>query len=147
MVHDAEAQIAVYLGSADPPVRIIGLETQAPPPQLNQSVEALIAEARASAARSRRASRQLPREWAKLTQARGAFFPVVGLSAGYGENLWNFSFQLPRTVQTGQPQYSALLTLRWETIHRFQNASMSAVGPRTIARLRAPSLGRRKLVP
>jgi outer membrane protein TolC len=146
MVHDAEAQIAVVLGvPADPPVRIIGLETQAPPPQLNQSVEALIAEARrqrpdlAARVASFRASE------ANVTQARAQFFPVVGLSAGYGENLWNFSFQLPRTVQTGQPQYSALLTLRWELFTGFKrlNEVRRAEDDREVARaeLRSAEIG------
>ena len=146
MVHDAEAQIAVVLGvPADPPVRIIGLETQAPPPQLNQSVEALIVEARrqrpdlAARVASLRASE------ANVTQARAQFFPVVGLSAGYGENLWNFSFQLPRTVQTGQPQYSALLTLRWELFTGFKrlNEVRRAEDDREVARaeLRSAEIG------
>jgi outer membrane protein TolC len=146
MVHDAEAQIAVVLGvPADPPVRIIGLETQAPPPQLNQSVEALIAEARrqrpdlAARVASFRASE------ANVTQARAQFFPVVGLSAGYGENLWNFSFQLPRTVQTGQPQYSALLTLRWDLFTGFKrlNEVRRAEDDREVARaeLRSAEIG------
>jgi len=121
MVHDAQAQLAVALGvSADPPIKIAGLETQAPPQSLNQSVEAFIAQARrerpdlAARVASLRASE------ADIRQARAQFLPVVGLSAGYGENLWNFTFQVPRTVQAGQPQYSALLTLRWDLFTGFR---------------------------
>jgi outer membrane protein TolC len=120
MVHDAQAQMAVALGvPADPPVRIVGLENQAPPQELNRSVEALIAEARrarpdlAARVASMRASE------ADVSHARAQFFPVVGLSASYGENMWNFTFLTPRTVQTGQPQYSALLTLRWDIFTGF----------------------------
>ncbi len=121
MVHDAQAQMAVALGvPADPPVRIVGLETQAPPQELNRSVEALIAEARrerpdlAARVASLRASE------ADVRQTHAQFFPAVGLSTSYGENLWNFSFQVPRTVQTEQPQYSALLTLRWDIFTGFR---------------------------
>jgi outer membrane protein len=137
MVHDGEAQIAVALGvPADPAVRIVGLEAQAPPQQLNQSVEALIAEARrqrpdlAARVASLRASE------AAVTQARAQFFPVVGLSTSYGENLWNFTFQTPRTVQTGQPQYSALLTLRWDLFTGFKrlNDVRRAEDDREVAR-------------
>jgi outer membrane protein TolC len=117
LVRDAQARMAVALGvSADPPIKIIGLQTQAPPPQLNESVEALIDEARrqrpdlAAQAASLRASE------ADVKGARAQFYPTVGLSAGYGENLWNFSFQTPQTVQ---PQYSALLTLRWDIFTGF----------------------------
>ena len=121
MVHDAEAQMAVALGiAADPPVTIVGLETQAPPGELNRPVEALIAEAcsrrpdLAARVASLRASE------ADVNQVRAQFFPVVGLSTSYGENLWNFSLQTPRTVQTGQPQYSALLILRWDIFTGFK---------------------------
>ena len=137
MVHDAEAQIAVALGvPADPPVRIAGLETQTPPQELNQSVEALIAEARrqrpdlAARVASLRASE------ADIRQAQAQFFPTVGLSTDYGENLWNFTFQVPRTVQTGQPQYSALLTLRWDIFTGFRrlNEVRRAEDDRDVAR-------------
>jgi outer membrane protein len=120
MVHDAQAQMAVALGiSADPPVRIVGLETKALPPELIRSVEAFIAEARrqrpdlAAQVASLRASE------ADVRQARAQFFPVVGLSTSYGENLWNFTLKLQRTVQTAQPQYVALLTLRWDIFTGF----------------------------
>jgi outer membrane protein TolC len=121
MVHDAEAQIAVALGiPADPPVRIAGLETQAPPRELDRPVEALIAEA--CKRRPDLAARvtSLHASEADVRQARAQFFPLVGLSTSYGTNLWNFTFQTPTTVQTGQPQYSALLTLRWDIFTGFK---------------------------
>jgi len=121
MVHDAEAQMAVALGvPADPPVRIVGLEAQAPPESLNQSVEEFIAEARrerpdlAARVASLRASE------ANIRQARAQFLPVVGLASSYGEDVWNYTFAIPRTVQTAQPQYSAMLTLRWDLFTGFK---------------------------
>ena len=120
MVHDAQAQMAVALGvPADPPVRIVGLETQAPPQELNRSVEALIAEARRERPDLAARLASMRAREADVSYARAQFFPVVGLSTSYGENLWNFTFQVPRTVQTGQPQYSALLTLRWDIFTGF----------------------------
>jgi outer membrane protein len=121
MVHNAQAQMAVALGiPADPPVRIVGLETQAPPQELNRSVEALIAEARSRRPDLAARVASLHASEADIRQAREQFFPLVGLSTGYGENLWNFTFQTRRTVQTGQPQYSALLTLRWDIFTGFR---------------------------
>lgn len=137
MVHDAEAQMAVALGvPADPPVKIAGLENQAIPQELNRSVEDLIGEARrrrpdlAARAASLRASE------ADIRQARAQFFPVVGLSAGYGEALWNFTFMTPSTVQTGQPQYSALLALKWDLFTGFKrlNDLRAAEDERDVAR-------------
>jgi outer membrane protein len=121
MVHDAEAQMAVALGiPADPPVRIEGLETQAPPRELDRPVEALIAEAcnRRPDLAARVAG--LHASEADVGQERAQFFPVVRLSTSYGENAWNFTFQTPSTVQTSQPQYSALLTLRWDIFTGFK---------------------------
>jgi len=61
---------------------------------------------------------------------------VVGLATSYGENLWNFTFQVPRTVQTGDPQYSALLTLRWDLFTGFRrlNDQRRAEADRDVAR-------------
>jgi outer membrane protein TolC len=121
MVHDAEAQMAVALGiSADPPVRIVGLEAQAPPQALNRPVAALIAEARSKRPDLAARVASLRASEADVKGARAEFFPVVGLTTSYGENLWNFTFQTPSTVQTGQSQYSALLTLRWDIFTGFK---------------------------
>ncbi|MBV8773817.1 MAG: TolC family protein [Deltaproteobacteria bacterium] len=121
MVHDAQAQMAVALGvPANPPVRIVGLEAQAPPQELNTSVEALIAEACSKRPDLAARVASLHASEADIRQARAQFFPLVGLSTSYGENLWNFTFLTPRTVQTGDPQYSALLTLRWEIFTGFR---------------------------
>jgi outer membrane protein len=121
LVHDAEAQMAVALGvPADPPVKIAGLESQPIPQELNRSVEELIVEARrqrpdlAAHVASVRASE------AEIRRARAEFLPVVGLSAGYGENLWNFTLLTHQTIQIGQPQYSALLTLKWDLFTGFK---------------------------
>jgi outer membrane protein len=106
LVHDAEAQLAVTLGvSANAVPQIQGLEDEPVPNSLNAEVDTLIAEARrqrpdlaARVANLRAAENDVGQAWAQ-------FFPVVGLSANYGENLWNFTFQTPRTVRTSQPQY------------------------------------------
>jgi outer membrane protein len=121
IVHDAEAELAVALGvPADPPVRIVGLESQTPPPSLNESVEAFIAGACRERPDLAAQVANLRASEADTRQARAQFLPVVGLSTGYGENYWNFTFLLPRTVQTAQPQYSALLTLRWDLFTGFR---------------------------
>jgi outer membrane protein len=136
-VHDAQAQLAVALGvPAYPPVRIAGLETQSLPPGLNQTVEELIA-----LARQRRPDLAAQLAGLRASQAvvRGAyaqFYPVVELSTGYGENLWNFAFKTPSTVQVGQPQYSAMVTLRWDIFTGFGrlNAVRAAQSNRDAAR-------------
>src|SRR5207248_6397774 len=88
LVHDAQAQMAIALGiPADQQIKVVGLEAQAAPPLLSQSVEAFIADARrerpdlASSVASLRASE------AGSRLARAQFFPVAGLSAGVWGNL------------------------------------------------------------
>jgi outer membrane protein len=137
LVHGAQAQMALALGvPADPPVRIVGLEAQSPPQALNQSVEAFIAEARRERPDLAARVASLRANEADIIQARAQFLPVVGLSTSYGENLWNFTFMTPRTVQTGQPQYSALLTLRWDLFTGFKrlNDVRRAEDERDVAR-------------
>jgi outer membrane protein TolC len=137
MVRDAQAQMAVVLGvSADPPVRIMGLETRPPPQELNRSVEAFIAEARRQRPDLAARVASLHASEADVRQASAQFFPVIGLSTNYGEDLWNFTFQVPRTVQIGQPQYSALATLRWDIFTGFRrlNDVRRAEDERDVAR-------------
>jgi outer membrane protein TolC len=80
---------------------------------------------------------------ADVSLARAQFFPVVGLSATYGENIWNFTFAKPRTVQTSQPQYSALLGLKWDIFTGFRrlNDVRRAEDDREAARAELKTLG------
>lgn len=67
---------------------------------------------------------------------------MVGLSANYGENLWNYTFAVPRTVQIGQPQYAALLTLKWDIFTGFRrlNDLRQAEADREVARAELDAL-------
>jgi len=143
LVHDAEAQLAVSLGiPADNLPAIAGLENQSVPRSLQTSVDQLIA--RANRLRPDLAARvaNLRASEASISEARAQFWPVVGLSANYGENLWNFTFSTPRTVQTGQPQYTSLLTLRWDIFTGFKrlNDVRKAEADRQAARADLESL-------
>jgi outer membrane protein len=143
LVHDAEAELAVALGiPANEIPTIQDLESQAAPGSLQTSVQRLIARActerpdLAGRAASLRASE------AAVSQAKARFYPKVSLSASYGENLWNFTFNTPRTVQTGQPQYVALVTLRWDLFTGFKrlNDLRRAQADREVARADLESL-------
>lgn len=113
LVHDAEALLAIALGVAANSIpQIQGLEHEPVPKSLNAEVDTLIAEARRQRPDLAARVANLRAGEDDVTQAKAQFFPVVGLSANYGENLWNFTLQTPRTVQTGQPQYAAFLTLK-----------------------------------
>jgi outer membrane protein len=143
LVHDAEAQLAVALGiPANSLPAIEGLENQSVPRSLQTSVDQLIA--RANRLRPDLAARvaNLRASEANISEAKAQFWPVVGLSANYGENLWNFTFSAPRTVQTGQPQYSSMLTVKWDIFTGFKrlNDVRKAEADRQAARADLESL-------
>jgi outer membrane protein TolC len=142
-VHDAEAQLAVALGvPANAIPQIEGLEHEPVPKSLNAEVDMLIGEARRQRPDLAARVASLRAGEAEVSQARAQFFPLVGLSASYGENLWNFTFATPRTVQSGQPQYSALLTLRWDIFTGFRrlNDLRRAEADREVARAELKTL-------
>jgi outer membrane protein len=143
LVHDAEAQLAVALGiPANATPQIQGLEHEAVPKSLNEEVDMLIAQARRQRPDLAARAASLRAGEAEVSEARSQFFPVVGLSASYGENLWNYTFSSPRTTQTGQPQYAALLTLRWDIFTGFRrlNDLRQAEADREVARAELDAL-------
>ncbi len=143
LVHDAEAQLAVALGvPANALPQIEGLEHEPVPKSLNAEVDMLIAQARRQRPDLAARVASLRAREAEVSQARAQFFPVAGLSANYGENLWNYTFATPRTAQTGQPQYSALLTLRWDIFTGFRrlNDVRRAEADREVARAELKAL-------
>ena len=143
LVHDAEAELAVALGiPANELPATQGLESQAVPNSLKTSVERLIEQACQERPDLAARTANLRASEAAVSQAKAQFYPEVALSANYGENLWNFTFSTPRTVQTGQPQYSALLSLRWDIFTGFKrlNDVRRAEADREVARADLESL-------
>src|SRR5712692_6662276 len=99
LVHDAEAQLAVALGvPANKVPATQGLENQAVPNSMKGGVEQLIARARRGRPDLAARVANLHASEADVSQARAQYHPVVGLSANYGENLWNFTFDTPRKI-------------------------------------------------
>jgi len=142
MVHDAEAQLAVAVGvPASPPIKITGLESQPIPRELNRSVEDFIAQARRERPDLAARGASVRAADAEVRQARAQFFPELGMEGAYGENAWNFNFQLPQTVKIAQPQYSAMLALRWDLFTGFKrrNDLIAAERERDVARAQLAS--------
>jgi outer membrane protein len=143
LVHDAQANLAIALGiPANSDFRIESLETLPVPQTLGPAVEALINDARRQRPDLAARVANLRASEAQVSQARAQFFPTVGLAGSYGEDLWNFTFVEPRAVQTGLPQYSALLTLKWDLFTGFRhlNDMRSAESAREGARADLRSL-------
>lgn len=121
LVHDAQANLAVALGvPANLPLPIQSLASLTVPKSLGSAVDALIDEARRQRPDLAARMAAVRASEADVSEARAQFLPTVGLSGSCGENLWDFTFMVPRTVQTGQPQYAALLTLQWDLFTGFR---------------------------
>ncbi|HTY55286.1 MAG TPA: TolC family protein, partial [Candidatus Binataceae bacterium] len=121
LVHDAQAQLAVALGvPANDVLRVQGLENQRVPESLNAAVDQLITQARSERPDLAAQVANVQASYAQVERAQSEFYPTVGLSADYGENLWSFNFYSPRTVNVAFPQYSALVTLKWDIFTGFK---------------------------
>ncbi|MGH7932547.1 MAG: TolC family protein [Candidatus Binataceae bacterium] len=121
LVHDAQANLAVALGvPANREIRVDSLRDQTVPESLGDAVDKLIAQARRERPDLAADVANLRASNAQIASARAQFFPAVALSANYGESLWNYTFKGPPAVRTGQPQYSALLTLKWDIFTGFK---------------------------
>lgn len=122
LVSDAQANLAIALGiPANREMQIESLDRLTVPKSLGGAVDALIDEARRRRPDLAAQVAELRASEARVAEAHAQFFPTVGLSGSYGEDLWNFTFVQPRTIQTGQPQYAALLTLRWDLFTGFRH--------------------------
>ncbi|MGH7985035.1 MAG: TolC family protein [Candidatus Binataceae bacterium] len=143
LVHDAQANLAVALGiPASTELRIESLRRVSIPENLAAAVDAFIARARRDRPDLAASMANVRASQAQVARARAEFFPQVQLSAGYGENLWDFTFKGPPSIETGQPQYSALVTLRWDIFTGFKrlNDLRAARAGRASARAQLKSL-------
>ena len=142
LVRDAEADLAVALGvAANTPLDVRNLDHQPLPPALGAHVDQLIdlaVKQRPDLAAQVAALRQRD---AELRKTKAAWYPTVGLSAGYGEQLWSYTFNGPPEVHTLLPQYSALVTLQWDlfTGLRRLNDMRQAAAQRDAARAEVES--------
>jgi multidrug efflux system outer membrane protein len=129
LVHDAEAHPAVALGvPANSTPQIQRLEREPVPKSLNAEVDVLIAQTRRQRPDLAARVASLRAGEAEVRQPRAQFFPVVGLSATYGENLWNYTFASPRTAQKGPNSIRGFVDPEMGHFHRVQIAQPSAPG-------------------
>jgi outer membrane protein len=122
LLRDAQANLAVALGiAADTPFKVQPLDNEAVPKSLSQDVETLIAEARRSRPDLAARKAQVRASEAAVDAATAQWYPTVDASGVYGENLWNYTFRGPPTQQISTPQYSAMLTIKWDMFTGFRH--------------------------
>ena len=57
---------------------------------------------------------------AAVERAKAEFFPTVGVSGAYGEQMWGYRFDGTPSVKTAQPQYAGLVTIHWDIFTGFK---------------------------
>jgi outer membrane protein len=120
VAYDTGAMLAVAVGvPANPPLEIDSLKSIPVPKSLGHQVDELID----TAVRSRP---DLSAEVARLRQSEAAearsradWFPVIGLGANYTQSAWWYNFNGAPINISNQPQYAALIGLRWDLFTGF----------------------------
>ena len=79
---------------------------------------------------------------AELAEARAQWYPTVQLNGAYGESIYDYTFNGPPTVEALDPQYQALVTLKWDLFTGFKrlNDVRSAEAQSRVARAEVASL-------
>jgi outer membrane protein len=120
MVREAQANLAVATGvAANDALDVESLDQQSVPRTLGSEVDALIDSAvrlrpdLAAQAANVRASE------ASVARAKAEFMPTVGVNGYYGNQSWGYTVDSPFTQHSSQPQYGALITLRWDIFTGF----------------------------
>ena len=121
LMNDARAALAVAVGiAADEPFEIQSLENQSVPKKLGSEVEELIASAiknrpdLAAHVASVRASEAAER------RSRSEWMPMLGVNANYSQQSWWYNFNNTPVIKSSQPQYEALVSLKWDVFTGFR---------------------------
>jgi outer membrane protein len=115
MVHEAEAGLAAAIGiAANVPMEVASLETLPVPTTLDGQIDELIASTLRQRPDLAAKVAGLRASEARVALAKAAWYPTVDAAAGYGQLIWHYTFAGPPSTWANQPQYSALVTLRWD---------------------------------
>jgi outer membrane protein len=121
LVREAQASMAVALGvAANTALDVPSLESLPIPAGLGSEVDQLIETAVRQRPDLAAQVATLDARRAEVDRAKAEFFPVVGVSAAYGEQMWGYRFDGTPSVKTAQPQYAGLLTFKWDIFTGFK---------------------------
>jgi outer membrane protein TolC len=121
LVREAQASMAVALGvAANTALDVPSLESLPIPAGLGAEVDKLIETAVRQRPDLAAQVATLDARRAEVERAKAEFFPVVGVSAAYGEQAWGYRFDGTPSVRTAQPQYAGLLTFKWDLFTGFK---------------------------
>jgi outer membrane protein TolC len=124
MVREATANLAVAIGvAANDALDVESLGKQSVPLTLGGEVDGLIDSAIRRRPDLAAQSATIRTTHASVARAKAEFLPTVGLQAYYGNQTWGYSVDSPFTQKSSQPQYGALLTLRWDIFTGFMRVN------------------------
>lgn len=121
LVREAQANMAVALGvAANTALDVPSLESLPVPAGLGAEVDQLIEAAIRQRPDLASQVATLDARRADVARAKAEFFPIVGAQAAYGDQSWGFRYDGSPSVRTSQPQYAAVLTIRWDIFTGFK---------------------------
>jgi outer membrane protein len=120
LVREAQANLAVAVGvAANNALDVESLDQQTVPRTLGSEVDALIDSAIRQRPDLAAQAANLSASAASVKRAQAEFMPTVGLNSYYGNQTWGYTVDSPFTQKSSQPQYGALLTLKWDIFTGF----------------------------
>jgi outer membrane protein len=121
MVRDAQANLAVAVGvPANYPLPIETLERQPLPSNLGANVGALMEEARRERPDLAATMADVRTREAELAEAKAQWYPEVQFNGAYGSAIYDYTFSGPPAIDAIDPQYQALVTLKWNLFTGFK---------------------------
>lgn len=121
IVRDTEANLAVAVGvPANQPLPIETLERQPIPSTLGSDVEALMEAARRQRPDLAASVATVYTREAQLAGAKAQWYPTIQFNGAYGETIYDYTFSGPPTIDAIDPQYGALVTLKWDLFTGFK---------------------------
>jgi outer membrane protein TolC len=124
MVREAQANLAVAVGvPANDALDVESLNRQSVPRTLGSEVEALIDSAVRSRPDLAAQTATLRGTQANVERAKAEFMPTIGIDGYYGNQTWGYTLGSPFTQKSSQPQYGALLTLKWDIFTGFSRVN------------------------
>ncbi len=124
MVREAQANLAVAIGvPANDALDVESLDRQSVPRTLGSEVDGLIDSAVRARPDLQAQSANLQASEASVARAKAEFMPTVGVNGFYGDQTWGYTVGSPFTQKSSQPQYGALVTLRWDIFTGFSRVN------------------------
>jgi len=123
-VQEAQTNLALALGiAANVVIDVAGLERQTIPATLDGQIDKLIQTAIASRPDLAAGIAAVRASESGIDRAHAEFLPQVDLLGNYGEQNWGYIFNAAPQIQANMPQYTALLTLKWDIFTGFERVN------------------------